>query len=332
MTKIYFSLLLVFMLQTINGQDPVFTQYYAAPVKNNPAFTGLTEAPLVNLNYRNQWPAFDKAYVTYNVGFTQFFDNLHSGFGLSIQADNAGQGLYRTTEVKGLYSYQLEPSKDIFLKLGVDVGATSNAIGWEQLLFPDDIDPFLGPSTHSSETIDPSSKTYLDIGAGGLLYNKHFYLGYAMAHINRPDNQFLEVSNKLYEGLPIRYSVQAGGQILLGKQTSHSGHYYLAPSIGWFKQSNFIQFDMDVFMGFGKFFAGGGYRNTISNGDALKVGLGFAEDIFKIAYSYDYTLSDLSNASAGSHEISFILNFDKSDDAKRRRQNARYQDCFNLFR
>ncbi|HHB77596.1 MAG TPA: type IX secretion system membrane protein PorP/SprF, partial [Saprospiraceae bacterium] len=184
----------VFLSALGYGQDAVFSQYYAAPVKFNPAFTGLTQMPLINLNYRNQWPGFQKAYVTYNVGYSQFFEKKHSGVGLYVQADNAGNGLYVTNEVKGLYAYQLEPTKDIFLKLGIEAGVMSNHVGWEKLLFPDDIDPKTGGSGQPVEVIDPSSKTYLDIGAGVLLYNKHFYVGYAMSHLNTPNNQLLDVS------------------------------------------------------------------------------------------------------------------------------------------
>ncbi len=326
--------LYIFMVYSVigYGQDAVFTQYYAAPAKFNPAFTGLTELPLVNLNYRNQWPGFQKAYITYNIGYSQFFDGAHSGIGFSVQADNAGDGLYVTTEARGMYAYQLEPTQDIFLKLGIEVGAIANRVGGNKLLFPDDIDPVIGGGGSPSEVIDPLSKTYLDIGAGVLLYNKKFYVGYAMSHLNTPNNQLLDVSQNLYGGLPIRFNAQVGGQISLSQNTGAPDRFYISPNIGWFKQSDFSQLDFDVFAGFGRFFAGLGYRQAQSNRDAVKVSVGLSEGIFKIGYSYDYTLSELTNASSGSHEISLIFNFDQSENAKRKRRNAKYRDCFGLFR
>jgi len=330
--KGYLLYILLLLCGVGYSQDAVFSQYYAAPIKTNPAFTGLTHLPLINVNYRNQWPGFHKAYVTYNVGYSQFFEHAHSGVGFYAQADNAGDGLFVTSEFKGLYAYQLEPTKDIYLKLGVEVGVISNSVGWEKLLFSDQIDPRYGAGGTTSEEIASHTKTFLDIGSGILLYNKKFYAGFAMSHLNTPNNQLLDVSQNLYEGLPIRFNVQVGGQLSLSRHTASADKFYLAPNIGWFKQADFHQLDFDVFLGFGRFFAGLGYRHAQSNTDAAKVSVGLAEGIFKIGYSYDYTLSELTNASAGGHEISIILNFDQSENAKRKRSNAKYRDCFGLFR
>jgi hypothetical protein len=49
------------------GQDYQFTQFYAAPVNLNPAFTGNTTQSRLVMNYRNQWTAIPGAFVTYNV-------------------------------------------------------------------------------------------------------------------------------------------------------------------------------------------------------------------------------------------------------------------------
>ncbi len=328
--RIAVLLVFQFVVGLSYGQDAVFSQYYAAPAKSNPAFTGLTQRPLISLNYRNQWSGLNKAYVTYHVGYSQFYERAHSGLGLYVQADNAGNGLFVTSEAKVLYSYQLEPTKDIFLKLGTEIGAISNHVSTNKLLFPDDIDPVTGGGS-PSETPEPS-RTFLDIGAGILLYNQHFYVGYSMAHLNRPNTQLIDVSQKLYGGLPVRVNAQLGGQISLSPSSATPEKFYISPNIGWFKQSDFSQLDIDVFAGFGRFFAGVGYRHANRNIDALKLSAGMGQGIFKIGYSYDYTVSKLRNASAGSHEISLILNLDQSEYAKQKRKVDKYSDCFGLFR
>ena len=88
------------------AQDPIFSQYYAAPLQLNPAFAGNTYSPHIAINYRNQWPSLNQAYVTYAVSYSQFFKDFNSGIGLMILTDDAGQGLYKTTKVSGVYSYK----------------------------------------------------------------------------------------------------------------------------------------------------------------------------------------------------------------------------------
>jgi hypothetical protein len=44
--------------------------------------------------------------------------------------------------------------------------------------------------------------------------------------------------------------------------------------------------------------------------DAFIVTLGIQSDVIKFGYSYDVTVSDLTPATGGSHEVSMSLNFD----------------------
>ena len=80
---------------TMQAQDPIYSQYYAAPLQLNPAFAGNTYSPHISINYRNQWPSLNNAYVTYSVAYSQFFKDFNSGIGLMIQTDDAGQGRRR---------------------------------------------------------------------------------------------------------------------------------------------------------------------------------------------------------------------------------------------
>ena len=58
------------------AQDPQFTQFYANPLYLNPAFAGSTRCPRVGLNYRNQWPSLNKAYITESASYDQHFDAI----------------------------------------------------------------------------------------------------------------------------------------------------------------------------------------------------------------------------------------------------------------
>jgi len=76
-----------------NAQDPIFSQFYSAPLMLNPAFAGNTYEPRIAMNYRNQFPAVvdgSTAFATYAVSYEQFVPSLNSGVGLLIKTDNAG--------------------------------------------------------------------------------------------------------------------------------------------------------------------------------------------------------------------------------------------------
>ena len=58
MRKIFTLLTFVLGLVTITqAQEPQYSQFYAAPLYLNPAFTGNTEGTRFAAIYRNQWPA-----------------------------------------------------------------------------------------------------------------------------------------------------------------------------------------------------------------------------------------------------------------------------------
>ncbi len=52
------------------------------------------------------------------------------------------------------------------------------------------------------------------------------------------------------------------------------------------------------------------YRQAEKNSDAFIALVGFQQNMVKFGYSYDITLSKLSNATSGSHEFSFALQFE----------------------
>ena len=87
---------------TASAQDPQFTQFYANPMYLNPAFAGSARCPRVAINYRNQWPALKKTYITTSASYDQHFDMLNGGVGLMVMNDKAGEGTIATTNISSL--------------------------------------------------------------------------------------------------------------------------------------------------------------------------------------------------------------------------------------
>jgi len=316
------------------AQDPVFSQYYNAPLQLNPAFAGTSIAPIFSINYRNEWPLWPRAYTTYAASYDQFFPTLNSGFGMNIMTDNAGDGIFKTTSISGIYSYKIYIQKDLQIKFGIEATTTQSRLDWDRLIFFDQLDPSEGtgrggPPPVSGEIRPASlSKTYFDFSVGMLLYNANYYGGITLKHINTPDNSFLNENDNVYAGLPMRVSLQFGSQINIITDNKRGVTAFLSPNILLTKQSDLVQLNLGTLIGYNTVQMGVWYRHTFNNPDAVIGSIGVRKDLFRISYSYDYTISDLAiQNTGGSHEIGVLINLERLYP-----QKNNYNDCFAIFR
>lgn len=333
-----FCLLVVWSSFHVNifGQDPVFSQYHAAPLQTNPAFAGNTLLPRIGLHYRNQWPGLPNAYATYMVSADQFVPALNSGFGIVAMGDVAGDGIYKTLALSGIYSYRLEFGDGVYAKLGLEGAYLQRSLDWNRLVFFDQLNPVTGPNSPSGGT-NPSGEIppddlvrgNLDFSAGLLVYSPTFYAGFSMNHLTTPDEGLLGINNNLYFGLPMRLSLMAGYQFNLSARPSQET--YISPNLLFTRQGGFNQVNAGVYGQWGQLFAGGWYRHSGQNPDAVIGLFGVQQGILKVGYSYDMTVSRAAGI-GGAHEISLIINMDRSERAEARRKGSQYSDCLKIFR
>lgn len=318
------------------AQDPIFSQFYAAPLQLNPAFAGTTLAPRISLNYRNQWPAFDNAYTTMAASYEQLFEPLNSSVGLMLQSDNAGNGIYKSTNVLAAFGYRLKMNDNFFVKFGVEGGINQAILDWNKLIFLDQLDIEEGVAFPTEEERPLNlNRTYFDVGAGILAYSQNFYGGLSAKHINRPDETFREGQLNIDGALPIRLTFHAGGQFIIREGNKRRATSFVSPNLMWIQQGDFGQLNAGAYLGFGSLFGGLWYRHAQENGDAAIFLVGFQYDVFKIGYSYDFTTSSLASISGGTggaSEIAVTFNFENSAEFKRKRRANRYNDCFRMFR
>jgi len=71
MRKHLLLLLFVVSFVQIHAQDPIFSQFFAAPLHLNPAFAGVSHAPRFLHKHRNQRPSWPNAYQTYAIAYEQ---------------------------------------------------------------------------------------------------------------------------------------------------------------------------------------------------------------------------------------------------------------------
>lgn len=329
--SIIFILLFLSISLISKAQDPIFSQFYAAPLQLNPAFTGNTYSPNVSMIYRNQWPSLN-AYTTYSVSYDQFFESFNSGIGLMVTTDDAGQGLIKLTRVSGLYGYKVAVNRNFAIKLGIEATYAQVRLNWDDLVFFDQIDRIYGyfdsaGNENVSEEIQPDNlkKSYLDVSAGLLAYSKKFYGGIAIKHLNTPDESFIPVNQNLNVGLPIRLTIHGGAELVLREGNKRRAGSFLSPNIMFIKQGDFGQLNIGTYANLGMIFGGVWYRHAFTNPDAGIFLVGVQKGNFKIGYSYDVTISRLAGETGGSHEVSIRMNFDKE-------RGPDYTDCFKMFR
>jgi type IX secretion system PorP/SprF family membrane protein len=329
------TFLLVFFVAQVGvlmGQDPIFTQFHAVPVRMNPAFAGSAFAPRMALGYRNQWPGFGNAYQTYTAYYEQQIERYNSGVGISFEGDNAGNGLRKSTAVSGLYSYRVAINRNADLKFGAEVGMHQIALDWSKFIFTEQIGPdgnIIGitPDNFSG----PDSRRVLDVSAGVLLTSEKFYVGSSFKHITSPRINFTEANDNLKTGLPIRFVAQAGMMIMLNKPTKQKDMSFVSPNVLISSQGPFQQINVGGYAGIGPVFGGLWYRHTLNNHDAVNLLLGVREGVFKIGLSYDATVSRLAPIAGGAFEATIGIELDRDPTLKQRRKNKQLNDCLHMF-
>lgn len=322
-------------ITTLQAQDPVFSQFYSTPLLLNPAFAGTTFAPRISASYRNEWPTVTDlgiAYSTYAVSYEQFVPQANSGLGIMVLSDDAGDGLLKMTNFLASYAYRIAVNDDFQIKLGIEAGFRQYNLDWDKLVFLDQIDQIQGPILETNEVQpDVLNKTIFDAGVGLLAFTGKYYGGISLHHLTTPNEGFLDLNNGLVEGLPLRMSVHGGAQFIVKEGNKRNPASFISPNVLFLKQGDQGQLNMGAYYSMGLVFAGGWYRHAFGNPDAAIAMVGVSYNVFKIGYSYDFTLSSLA-PSGGSHEISVVLNMENSDRLRKKRFANRYNDCFKIFR
>lgn len=317
----------------VQAQDPVYSQFYAAPLQLNPALTGLTEGPSFYLNYRNQWAQLNRAFATYSAAYSQYSPTFRSGFGMQLLADVAGNGIYNTYQVGLSYAYDLRFTENNYVRVGLEGNYINKRLNWNKLVFLDQLNPATGAvdnqgNPNQTGEIAPNLPTigYVDLGLGMLYRSPHWYAGFAFKHLNAPKEGYLQTPDGRDE-LPLRMTFHAGGEINLTKTHNKRGkRTFISPNILFTKQRQFHQLNLGAYIQMDQLLGGLWTRHTFGNADALIFMVGFQQDFFKVAYSYDLTISRLGTNSGGAHEISLILSFEP------KKGKTNYNDCLQIFR
>jgi type IX secretion system PorP/SprF family membrane protein len=300
MKKIILLLCCAVAVLESKAQDPIFTQFYANPLYLNPALAGTHGCPRFAMNYRNQWPSLSGNFVTYSASYDQYFKNISGGIGILATHDQQGQNTINHTTLSLIYSYHLKVNRKFSLLFAGQATWNQKFLDWNKLTFGDMIDPRRGFIYQTGDVPRGGSKGFFDVSAGFVGFTKNFYFGFAAHHLNRP-NESMIIGNS---PMPMRFTGHVGAEIPLGKQSKYSNQTTISPNVIYRYQQGFMELNLGLYLRYGIFTTGAWFRNR----DAFILALGINTGSFKVGYSYDITVSRLTNQSGGSHEVSMGIN------------------------
>ncbi|MDI1354673.1 MAG: PorP/SprF family type IX secretion system membrane protein [bacterium] len=318
---------IIFLLHlaiTAMAQEPQFTQFYAAPMYLNPAFTGHTYEHRFTANYRNQWPSVKTAYKTYMATYDYNISNLNSGIGGFVLQDHAGTSRLVTTQTGLNLAYRFKVKKHAEIRAGMMIAMTTKKLDNTTLVFNDQLISGGAPgSSADAKSVEPV--TYLDLGAGLLFNSTNYWFGIAAKHINQPNNSMAGNT----EALPVYLDIHGGYRYIISAKGAGRTDLqeFVSASFHFRKEQNYSQLDLGAyyfksFLNVGLWYRGlpfkhyqPGYPNRESI--AVLLGLEIPDKNFRIGYSYDITISHLGITNTqGAHEVSLVYEI-----AKKRKKN-----------
>ncbi len=304
-----------------NAQDPQYTQFYANQPLLNPAFTGAALGPRVSMNYRAQWVAIPGSFRQTAISYDQPLGNSTHGLGGTIHSDRAGEGNLSKIFVNLNYSFNIQfgsRGHEQNIRLGLGGGIEQANIEFNKLRFGDQIDPREGFINATTE-VAPEARFNPDVNFGAVYYNRYAWLGLSVHHLTEPTQSLLGQPRNATNTLPRRYTVTGGVRIPLGPPNDPES-VSISPSMIFMNQRNFNQLNIGTYVNLDPMVFGVWWRTNYNNfngdfiaSDMVAGLIGFKEGIFSIGYSYDYTISQLTNGiSGGSHELAVVMEFERN--------------------
>ncbi|RMG23617.1 MAG: type IX secretion system membrane protein PorP/SprF [Bacteroidetes bacterium] len=316
LARYVFALALCFSgLARLSAQDPQYSQFYSNLVLLNPAFTGSGIGPRIAMNYRAQWVKIPGYYKQFAFSYDQpvHFLGTTQGLGVSFASDVAGEGNLTKLGVSLNYAYQIDITDEHTLRFGLSGGFQQASIDFYKLRFPDQIDPrggFVDPTQEPGPAGGLSqSNIRPDISAGVTYFNQYAWIGLTVNHITEPEERFYNIGTPVGVDarLPRKFTVTGGIRIPI-ETGNRRREVSITPAFLYKMQGDFYQIDAGMYVNLDPMVFGFWYRHQ----DAVIGLIGLKTGPFSFGYSYDYTISDLTQSvSGGSHEVALVLEFEQ---------------------
>lgn len=226
MFKSLFTALLCLLSLSCSAQDPKFSQYFAAPLSLNPAYTGFFDGEYrIAVNTRQQWGNLGDPYNTYSVSGDvklvedENFTNSVFSIGLSGLFDESFNKALKSQYISASMSYYQYLDVDHRFKFGLapQVSYISRYLDYNKLTFASQYtDGGFDTALPNYLDIKNDKTSYFDLNIGGNFSASFdyfsFVVGYAHYHLTKPQETLLSNSS---EYVPARQTVNFGMLYLL---------------------------------------------------------------------------------------------------------------------
>jgi len=299
--------LLVFSSSIVAQQLPQFSQHMYNRQVLNPAVTGSEMFMVAQLTHRSQWVGFGNSPTTQLLGLHSSIN--HKNFGLGGYLFNDSYGPFKNFGVNFSYAYHMELTRKTKLGFGLSGSVSQFSVNSDEIELNNDFDPMID--------LTSSQANFKYNGSFGLLlHHDVYYFGLSALNIV-PQKDELFTSNDIPGALPTVYHINAMGGVGIGLDKFNT----IYPSVlVKYIDANPIQVDFNL-----RYI----YENVIEIGASYRTGdaiVGIVNmyvlDGMNLIYSYDFTTSNMSKASNGSHEMT--LRYKIYYDSKYKKQKKRY--------
>jgi type IX secretion system PorP/SprF family membrane protein len=294
-------ILLVFFFLSIQKvsaqQNPHFTQYMYNMSAVNPAYATATPAVL-NLGslYRSQWTGVDGAPKTLTLfAHTPVNNKIETGF--SLVSDNIGDGTKKETNFFADFAYLLQLSEKQKLSFGLKAGFTSISTNFNGFqLNSGDVSTDKAFAENVNETVP-------NIGVGAYYFTDNYYVGISVPNLLSAKHikERKEINSF---GAQKMHTYLTGGYVFEINNALKLKPAFMAIFVAGAPLS--VDLTTNVLYN-EKFELGAAYR--FNDSVSLLMNVSVTPNL-KVGYSYDYTVSNLSQFDSGSHEIGLFYNLD----------------------
>jgi len=271
-------------------QDFIMTQYMTNLLPTNAAYAGTSGMLNATLISRHQWVGFEGAPQTNILVVNSPLLKRNFGVGFTLVQDKVGPLTQTLVYADAAYNFQL--TEKVRLSMGAKAGFNVQQPDFSSLNLNTQSDPVF--------TQIPEVELMPNFGFGLFLYNPKYYFGISSPKLKKNEMSFGNVGEAT-AGEERHYFIIGGYVFDLNETWKYKPSGFLkmvknAPPS--FEVSNAFIFQDKLWLG--AFFR---------LGDALGALVQYnLNPNLKVGYSYDYTITKLSNISSGTHE--FLLSYD----------------------